>query len=37
VIPGMPVEVFVMTGEREAITYLLKPLMDQMQRALKEE
>ena len=37
VIPGMPVEAFVMTGEREAITYLLKPLMDQMQRALREE
>ena len=37
VIPGMPVEAFVMTEEREAISYLLKPLMDQMQRALREE
>ena len=36
-IPGMPVEAFVTTGEREAISYLLKPLMDQMQRALREE
>jgi HlyD family secretion protein len=37
VIPGMPAEVFVTTEEREAITYLLKPLMDQIQRALREE
>jgi hypothetical protein len=37
VIPGMPVEAFVMTEKREAISYLLKPLMDQMQRALREE
>jgi len=36
-IPGMPVEAFVTTGEREAISYLLKPLTDQMQRALREE
>ena len=37
VVPGMPVEAFIMTGERQAISYLLKPLADQMQHALREE
>jgi hypothetical protein len=32
----MPVEAFVTTEEREAISYLLKPLIDQMQRARPE-
>lgn len=35
-VPGMPVEVFVQTGERKVISYLVKPLWDQMARAFKE-
>ena len=33
---GMPVEVFVRTGERTPMNYLLKPLRDRMNRALIE-
>ena len=33
---GMPVEVFVRTGERTAMNYLLKPLRDRLNRALTE-
>lgn len=33
---GMPVEVFVKTGERTFMTYLFKPLLDRMQHALIE-
>ena len=36
-VPGMPVETFVQTGERKAITYLLKPFNDQIARAFKED
>jgi len=36
-IPGMPVEAFIQTGERTALAYLTKPLMDQVARAFKEE
>ena len=32
-IPGMPVEVFIQTGERTALSYLVKPLSDQLNRA----
>ena len=35
-VPGMPVEVFVQTGERSILSYLVKPLRDQFQRALRE-
>jgi len=35
-IPGMPVEAFIQTGERTVLTYLTKPLTDQMQRAFRE-
>jgi HlyD family secretion protein len=31
--PGMPVEAFVQTGERTMISYLMKPLHDQLMRA----
>ncbi len=34
---GMPVEAFVQTGERTALSYLLKPLADQINRAMREE
>jgi HlyD family secretion protein len=36
-VPGMPAEVYIKTGERTLANYLLKPLLDQMQRALREE
>lgn len=36
-IPGMPVEAFIKTRERTALNYLLKPLLDQINRAFKEE
>lgn len=35
-LPGMPVEVFVSTEERTAISYLAKPLTDQFSRAFRE-
>jgi len=37
IVPGMPVEVFVQTGDRSALSYLLKPLDDQISRAFKEQ
>lgn len=36
-VPGMPVEVFVQTGEQIAIAYFLKPVTDQISRAFREE
>jgi HlyD family secretion protein len=35
-LPGMPVEAFIATGERTALSYLLKPLTDQFTRAFRE-
>lgn len=35
-VPGMPVEVFMSTGERTALSYLIKPVTDQMNRAFRE-
>lgn len=35
--PGMPVEVFVATQDRTAISYLSKPFMDQFAKAFREE
>jgi HlyD family type I secretion membrane fusion protein len=35
-VPGMPVEVFVSTQERTAVSYLTKPFTDQMNRAFRE-
>ena len=35
-IPGMPVEVFIKTGERSPMAYLLKPLADYFNRAFRE-
>lgn len=35
-LPGMPVEVFIATGERTALSYLTKPFTDQMNRAFRE-
>ncbi len=36
-IPGMPVEVFVKTGDRRVLSYLVKPLTDQIARAFREQ
>ena len=35
--PGMPVEVYLRTGERSPLGYLVKPLSDYFTRALREE
>jgi HlyD family secretion protein len=34
--PGMPVEAFISTGDRTVMSYLMKPLVDQMKRAWRE-
>lgn len=36
-IPGMPVEVYIQTGERSPIAYLMKPLTDYFSRAFREQ
>jgi len=36
IVPGMPVEAFVQTGERTVVSYLMKPLSDQIARAFRE-
>ena len=36
-LPGMPVEVFVSTDQRTAMSYLAKPLVDQFNRAFREQ
>jgi HlyD family secretion protein len=35
--PGMPVEAFIQTGERTMLTYLVKPLHDQLMRSFREK
>lgn len=35
-IPGMPVEVYIQTGERSPLAYLVKPLADYFNRAFRE-
>lgn len=34
-VPGMPVETYIQTGERTALAYLLKPLRDQLERTFR--
>ena len=36
-VPGMPVESFIQTGERTVLSYLLKPLSDQFTKAWREK
>lgn len=36
ILAGMPAEVFVTTGERTALAYLTKPIVDQVKRAFRE-
>jgi HlyD family secretion protein len=37
IIPGMPVEAFVQTGDRTMLSYLMKPLSDQLMRSFREK
>jgi protease secretion system membrane fusion protein len=37
IIPGMPVELFVKTGERTMMNYLLKPIFDRAQSSMSED
>ena len=37
IVPGMPVEVFLSTGDRSALSYLVKPFADQVMRSFREE
>lgn len=36
-VPGMPVEAFVQTGDRTVLAYLVKPLLDQIDRAFRDD
>ena len=36
-VPGMPVEAFIQTGERTALAYLVKPVEDQLMRAFRHD
>jgi HlyD family secretion protein len=36
-VPGMPLESFIQTGERKVISYLTKPLTDQINKAWREK
>ena len=36
-VPGMPAEVFFKTGDRRVLSYLVKPLSDQITRAFREQ
>ena len=37
IIPGMPVEAFVQTGDRTMLSYLMKPFSDQLMRSFREK
>lgn len=37
IVPGMPVELFVKTGERSMMSYMLKPLVDRAHSAMSED
>jgi HlyD family secretion protein len=36
-LPGMPAEIYVQTGDRTAMNYIVKPLRDQLENALRED
>jgi HlyD family secretion protein len=36
IVPGMPIEAFLQTGERTVLSYLTRPLSDQLRRAFRE-
>lgn len=35
-VPGMPVETYIQTGKRTMLSYIIKPLLDQLQRSFRE-
>jgi len=35
-VPGMPAETFIQTGNRTVLSFLLKPLTDNLRRAFRE-
>jgi HlyD family secretion protein len=35
--PGMPVEAFIQTGDRTMLSYLIKPLHEQLIRSFREK
>lgn len=37
IVPGMPAEAFIQTGERTALSYVVKPLTDQLAHVFREE
>lgn len=37
IVPGMPVDAFITTGSRTALSYFVKPLSDHLSRALRED
>jgi len=37
VMPGMPVDMFVITGERTMLNYLFKPIFDHLKLSMSEE
>ena len=37
IVPGMPVEAFIQTGDRTMISYLAKPLHAQLMRMFREK
>jgi HlyD family secretion protein len=36
-VPGMPVDAFIQTGDRTVVSYLMKPITDHFQRAFREK
>ncbi|WP_417463031.1 HlyD family type I secretion periplasmic adaptor subunit [Kordiimonas sp.] len=37
ILPGMPIEAFLQTGDRTVLSYLTRPLSDQLRRAFRED
>ncbi|MEH2483982.1 multidrug efflux pump subunit AcrA (membrane-fusion protein) [Nitrobacteraceae bacterium AZCC 2146] len=36
-VPGMPAEAFIATGDRTVLSYLMKPIGDQIARSFREQ
>jgi len=37
IVPGMPVDAFIKTGERTVANYMIQPIADHMARVFREE
>jgi HlyD family secretion protein len=37
ILPGMPIEAFLQTGDRTVLSYLIRPLSDQLRRAFRDD